>query len=97
MLECGCTWSANSSAEAVLSQLLSAMHHACNRLTAAHQRFKKVSSGVRHLIVMRLQLLPACLCALLRSCPGHTFIVFLDGGFPVNCLNAVKNVTEVRN
>jgi hypothetical protein len=32
-------------------------------------------------------------------CPsaGHTFIVFLDGGFPVNCLNAVKNVTEVSN
>lgn len=26
---------------------------------------------------------------------GHTFIVFLDGGFPVNCLNAVKNGTEV--
>ncbi|WIA08114.1 hypothetical protein OEZ85_007572 [Tetradesmus obliquus] len=26
---------------------------------------------------------------------GHTFIVFLDGGFPVNCLNAVKSVTEV--
>ena len=26
---------------------------------------------------------------------GHTFIVFLDGGFPVNCLNAVKAVPEV--
>eukprot|EP00878_Enallax_costatus_P017659 GHUV01018553.1.p2 GENE.GHUV01018553.1~~GHUV01018553.1.p2 ORF type:complete len:182 (+),score=55.09 GHUV01018553.1:1271-1816(+) len=26
---------------------------------------------------------------------GHTFIVFLDGGFPVNCLNAVKGVPEV--
>lgn len=26
---------------------------------------------------------------------GHTFTVFLDGGFPVNCLNAVKAVPEV--
>lgn len=26
---------------------------------------------------------------------GHTFIIFLDKGFPVNILNAVKNVTEV--
>jgi adenosine/AMP kinase len=26
---------------------------------------------------------------------GHTFIIFLDRGFPVNILNAVKMVTEV--
>eukprot|EP00877_Chromochloris_zofingiensis_P006051 jgi/Chrzof1/169/Cz01g05260.t1 len=26
---------------------------------------------------------------------GHTFIVFIDGGFPVNCLNAIKAVPEV--
>lgn len=26
---------------------------------------------------------------------GHTFIIFMEGGFPVNILNAVKNVTEV--
>jgi hypothetical protein len=26
---------------------------------------------------------------------GHTFIVFMDKGFPVNILNAVKMVTEV--
>jgi len=26
---------------------------------------------------------------------GHTFFVFLDKGFPVNVLNAVKNVPEV--
>jgi uncharacterized protein len=26
---------------------------------------------------------------------GHTFIVFMDRGFPVNILNAVKMVTEV--
>lgn len=26
---------------------------------------------------------------------GHTFIIFIDGGFPVNCLNAVKAVPEV--
>jgi adenosine/AMP kinase len=26
---------------------------------------------------------------------GHTFIVFMDGGFPVNCLNAVKAVPEI--
>lgn len=26
---------------------------------------------------------------------GHTFVIFLDGGFPVNCLNAVKAVPEV--
>ena len=28
------------------------------------------------------------------SC-GHCFILFLDGGFPVNILNAIKNVPEV--
>jgi len=26
---------------------------------------------------------------------GHTFIVFMEQGFPVNILNAVKNVSEV--
>jgi uncharacterized protein len=26
---------------------------------------------------------------------GHTFVIFLDKGFPVNILNAVKNVSEV--
>lgn len=26
---------------------------------------------------------------------GHTFLIFMEGGFPVNILNAVKNVTEV--
>lgn len=27
---------------------------------------------------------------------GHTFVIFLgEGGFPVNCLNAVKAVPEV--
>jgi len=26
---------------------------------------------------------------------GHSFIIFLEGGFPVNILNAIKNVTEV--
>ena len=26
---------------------------------------------------------------------GHTFVIFLDKGFPVNILNAVKNVPEV--
>ena len=26
---------------------------------------------------------------------GHTFIVFMDKGFPVNILNAIKNVPEV--
>eukprot|EP00775_Hariotina_reticulata_P008643 gene8643-8824_t len=26
---------------------------------------------------------------------GHTFIIFIDGGFPVNCLNAIKAVPEV--
>ena len=28
------------------------------------------------------------------SC-GHSFILFLDNGFPVNVLNAIKNVSEV--
>ncbi|HMK38504.1 MAG TPA: adenosine-specific kinase [Bacteroidota bacterium] len=26
---------------------------------------------------------------------GHSFIIFMQGGFPVNILNAVKSVTEV--
>lgn len=26
---------------------------------------------------------------------GHSFVIFLEGGFPVNILNAVKSVTEV--
>jgi uncharacterized protein len=26
---------------------------------------------------------------------GHSFIIFLQGGFPVNILNAIKNVPEV--
>jgi adenosine/AMP kinase len=26
---------------------------------------------------------------------GHTFIIFLEGGFPVNILNTIKNVPEV--
>jgi hypothetical protein len=26
---------------------------------------------------------------------GHTFLIFIDKGFPVNILNAVKNVSEV--
>jgi adenosine/AMP kinase len=26
---------------------------------------------------------------------GHSFLIFLEGGFPVNILNAVKNVPEV--
>ncbi len=32
--------------------------------------------------------------ALGLSC-GHCFIIFIEGGFPVNILNAVKNVPEV--
>jgi hypothetical protein len=32
--------------------------------------------------------------ALALSC-GHCFIIFMEGGFPVNILNAVKNVPEV--
>jgi adenosine/AMP kinase len=26
---------------------------------------------------------------------GHSFVIFMEGGFPVNILNAVKNVPEV--
>jgi uncharacterized protein len=26
---------------------------------------------------------------------GHAFIIFLDGGFPINILNTIKNVPEV--
>jgi adenosine/AMP kinase len=26
---------------------------------------------------------------------GHVFIIFLEGGFPINILNAIKNVPEV--
>ena len=26
---------------------------------------------------------------------GHTFLIFMEGGFPVNILNAIKNVAEV--
>lgn len=26
---------------------------------------------------------------------GHSFIIFMEGGFPVNILNAIKNVPEV--
>jgi len=32
--------------------------------------------------------------ALALSC-GHCFIIFMEGGFPVNILNTVKNVPEV--
>ena len=32
--------------------------------------------------------------ALALSC-GHAFIIFMEGGFPVNILNTVKNVPEV--
>jgi uncharacterized protein len=32
--------------------------------------------------------------ALALSC-GHSFIIFLEGGFPVNVLNAIKSVPEV--
>jgi adenosine/AMP kinase len=28
---------------------------------------------------------------------GHSFIIFIDAGFPVNILNAIKNVPEVCN
>jgi len=38
----------------------------------------------------------ACKNALQLSC-GHSFIIFLEGAFPVNVLNAVKNVPEVCN
>lgn len=32
--------------------------------------------------------------ALALAC-GHCFVVFMDGGFPVNILNTIKNVPEV--
>jgi adenosine/AMP kinase len=32
--------------------------------------------------------------ALSLAC-GHSFIIFMDGGFPVNILNTIKNVPEV--
>ena len=32
--------------------------------------------------------------ALALAC-GHSFIIFIDGGFPVNILNAIKTVPEV--
>ena len=32
--------------------------------------------------------------ALALSC-GHSFIVFMEGGFPINILNTIKNVPEV--
>jgi len=32
--------------------------------------------------------------ALTLSC-GHCFILFMEGGFPVNILNAIKNLSEV--
>jgi len=32
--------------------------------------------------------------ALALAC-GHAFIIFIEGGFPVNILNAIKNVPEV--
>lgn len=31
----------------------------------------------------------------LRLAAGHTFIIFMEQGFPINILNAVKNVAEV--
>ncbi len=32
--------------------------------------------------------------ALALAC-GHCFIIFMEGGFPVNILNAIKNISEV--
>jgi hypothetical protein len=32
--------------------------------------------------------------ALALSC-GHSFIIFMEGGFPINILNTIKNVPEV--
>ena len=32
--------------------------------------------------------------ALALSC-GHAFIIFMEGGFPINILNTIKNVPEV--
>jgi adenosine/AMP kinase len=34
--------------------------------------------------------------AMKLSC-GHSFIIFMEGGFPINILNCVKNVPEVCN
>jgi adenosine/AMP kinase len=31
----------------------------------------------------------------MRLAAGHSFIIFMEQGFPVNILNAVKNVPEV--
>ena len=28
---------------------------------------------------------------------GHSFIIFMEGGFPINILNTIKNVPEVAN
>lgn len=33
----------------------------------------------------------------MRLACGHLFILFMEGGFPVNILNAIKNVPEVCN
>src|SRR5262245_48151617 len=34
--------------------------------------------------------------AMKLSC-GHCFIIFIEGGFPVNILNSIRNVPEVCN
>ena len=31
----------------------------------------------------------------LALCCGHAFIIFMEGGFPINILNAIKSVPEV--
>ena len=31
----------------------------------------------------------------LRLAAGHSFIIFIEGGFPINILNTIKNVPEV--
>ena len=36
----------------------------------------------------------ACKNALALSC-GHAFIIFMEGGFPINILNTIKSVPEV--
>ncbi len=33
----------------------------------------------------------------LRIAAGHSFIIFMDKGYPINILNAVKNIPEVCN
>jgi hypothetical protein len=38
----------------------------------------------------------ACRNALELAC-GHSFIIFLEGGYPLSVLNAIKNVPEVCN